>query len=92
MTVETKIHALNNDLWEMTRTGLETMMWGQDQAETLIRSSLDQAHAIRHEGFKALVNVLDQAKVNQEDFNRKAEENFRSAIQMVPGMGTFANR
>lgn len=88
MTTETK----TSSLWEMTRTGMETMLWGQDQAEALLRSGLDQAHTVRHEGHKALTSVIEQAMANHQDFNRKAEENLRSALQMVPGMGALLNR
>lgn len=89
MTTETKTTV--NDLWEVTRTGMETMLWGQDQAEALLQSGLKQAHTLRHEGHKVILALLDQAKVNQEEFNRKTEENLRSAMQMVPGMGLFLN-
>lgn len=92
MSNELKTPALTNDLWEMTRTGLDTMMWGQDQMDALVRSGLDQAKTFRQEGHKVLSTALEQAKASQEDFNRKAEENVRSAMQMVPGMSAFLNR
>ncbi len=90
MTTETKNPA--NDLFELTRTGLETMKWGQDQADALLRSGLEQAQTMRHEGHKVLVSMLDQAKVNQEEFNRQAEENLKSVMQLVPGMSLFFKR
>lgn len=90
MTTETKNPA--TDLFELTRTGLETMKWSQDQADALLRSGLDQAQTVRNESHKVLVALLDQAKVNQEELNRKTEENLKSVMQMVPGMSLFIKR
>lgn len=87
MTTETKTPAA--DLFAMARSGMETMMWGQDQADALVRNGLEQATTLRHESHKVLVALLDQAKVNQDEFNRKAEENLRSMMQLVPGMSAF---
>lgn len=91
MTTETKNES-RNDLFDMARAGMETIMWGQDQAEALVRTGLEQAHTVRHESHKVLVALLDQAKANQEELNRKAEENLRSALELVPGMGAFLKK
>lgn len=78
-------HDLPTEIYEMWRSSMETLNWSQDQADTMIRATLDQARTLRHDGIKVLDQLALQAKDNTQEMMTMVENNWKSAMEQVPG-------
>lgn len=84
--------SLTNELWGMTRTGVQAMFWAHEQVDALASACLDQARTSRMEGQKLAENLIAQAKANHDALNRLVEGGVRDTMRWVPGGVSFSER
>jgi hypothetical protein len=80
--------------WEFSLVALGSMVRNQEQAELLLKKYFEQSKTARDGGTKFAAEVMNQAKLNQQQFRKMIADSAVSAFDQwnIPAFNYFNNQ
>jgi hypothetical protein len=81
------LNILADAYWEGCQTALESMNRVADQVETLVRTTLDQAHENRVAAQRAVLSATSQLKAASDATFKLSEDTIKFVTPFFPAVG-----
>jgi DNA-nicking Smr family endonuclease len=84
------VSAAFTSFWDASVAMLNMAAWGQEQVERSVHQMIEQGRLSREQGTALLRDAAEQARRNQTELYRLAQESLRTGLEGIPTVGVGA--